>query len=669
MAPQFRRGRGGALPTGLRAWYKTDTLALADLATLTGWPDSSGNGNLLWNGAGTAYNPTFRTNQINGRPAVRFNGQWLQTSTGNVVASSQGTMFVVASRQAQLGGFVRLAEVGGNSHMTMAETIAGGGGISFQMGGTGGNSLTNWGSGYKIYEDWSDGLTFEGCVNGMPDYVSVPVGVVTSGLDFFLCTFGGSAGSYLGQFDIAEVLVWQRSLTMAERTAVRMYLADRFAIPRLQIGLVSYWKLDESAGANAIDSHSVGNTLIPTNGVGTAAGKIGNSRTFSLSVNPVLVQQNETECTNFVGSISVTLPTPAIAGNVLIFAAAIDKSNTINALPVGFTSLGSTLNVAGIMVCYKVATGGETVISTSFGNATISKPCAWAGEYSGLNTSSLIGASVLNNSIASAVQTINLGAVTAQKTNGLFIAFATADSWNSSAWDTGTFSNSFANIARVGSTASTAGKAPLAVASKQTTAGQSIGTAFSTTQTADEMAGLLVEFATFAGKQSLEIASNAYLASGDIDFTFACWLKLASSPNGIALIFCKDDLSANSEYGCFLATSTNIVYFYVIGPGNTYVQLPAGSAITLGTWAHFVMWHDSVNNVICITMNDGAVASLAHTIGVQKNTVPFWIGARLSDAQALNGQVDELGFWKRVLTPAERTALYNGGAGKPYPLT
>jgi hypothetical protein len=81
------------------------------------------------------------------------------------------------------------------------------------------------------------------------------------------------------------------------------------------------------------------------------------------------------------------------------------------------------------------------------------------------------------------------------------------------------------------------------------------------------------------------------------------------------------------------------------------------------------MWHDSVNNVICITVNDGAVSSLAHTIGVQKNTVPFGIGARPTDPQSLNGQVDELGFWKRVLTPAERTALYNGGAGKPYPLT
>jgi hypothetical protein len=33
---------------------------------------------------------------------------------------------------------------------------------------------------------------------------------------------------------------------------------------------------------------------------------------------------------------------------------------------------------------------------------------------------------------------------------------------------------------------------------------------------------------------------------------------------------------------------------------------------------------------------------------------------------AFSGMLDEIGFWKRKLTAAEITALYNGGAGLPF---
>ena len=32
-----------------------------------------------------------------------------------------------------------------------------------------------------------------------------------------------------------------------------------------------------------------------------------------------------------------------------------------------------------------------------------------------------------------------------------------------------------------------------------------------------------------------------------------------------------------------------------------------------------------------------------------------------------DGLIDEVGLWRRVLTPAERTTLYNCGAGLTYP--
>lgn len=78
----------------LTAWWKADSLALADGANVTSWSDSSGLARTLTN-SGTA--PTFVAKGRNAMPGVRFaaaNG-FMQTTTG--LGLSTGTWFVVAS--------------------------------------------------------------------------------------------------------------------------------------------------------------------------------------------------------------------------------------------------------------------------------------------------------------------------------------------------------------------------------------------------------------------------------------------------------------------------------------------------------------------------------------------------------------------------------------------
>jgi hypothetical protein len=83
-----------------------------------------------------------------------------------------------------------------------------------------------------------------------------------------------------------------------------------------------------------------------------------------------------------------------------------------------------------------------------------------------------------------------------------------------------------------------------------------------------------------------------------------------------------------------------------------------------------VAWHDSVGNTINIQVNNGTADSAAHNLGVFYGTAPFAIGARdAAAADYWDGLIDEVGFWKRVLTADERTTLYNGGNGLAYPFT
>jgi len=66
--------------TGCEAWYAASTLALSDGAAVTAWADSSGNGRNLVTWEGT---PNFKANVINGYPAVNFRNESLQMAVNN----------------------------------------------------------------------------------------------------------------------------------------------------------------------------------------------------------------------------------------------------------------------------------------------------------------------------------------------------------------------------------------------------------------------------------------------------------------------------------------------------------------------------------------------------------------------------------------------------------
>ncbi|MFZ5628732.1 MAG: LamG-like jellyroll fold domain-containing protein [Spirochaetota bacterium] len=79
--------------SGAALWLKADALSLADNATVTSWPDSSGNG-LDFSGGGGA---VFRTNFVNGKPVISFNGSshYLARSANSAINTASFTLFVL----------------------------------------------------------------------------------------------------------------------------------------------------------------------------------------------------------------------------------------------------------------------------------------------------------------------------------------------------------------------------------------------------------------------------------------------------------------------------------------------------------------------------------------------------------------------------------------------
>lgn len=194
------------------------------------------------------------------------------------------------------------------------------------------------------------------------------------------------------------------------------------------------------------------------------------------------------------------------------------------------------------------------------------------------------------------------------------------------------------------------------------------------TNTVTQETGKIGKSAGFvaASAQLLSIADNADLSTGDIDFTFACWLYLEAKPGAPMRIAGKYNFSGDQREWLLLWDDAADRYQFVIselgtGASNVVVTANNFGAPPVKTFALVVIWHDSVANTINIQVNNGAIDSTAHAGGVFDSSASFTLGNSIDIAGYWDGRIDAAGFWKKVLTPQEKTIIYNDGFGREMP--
>lgn len=168
---------------------------------------------------------------------------------------------------------------------------------------------------------------------------------------------------------------------------------------------------------------------------------------------------------------------------------------------------------------------------------------------------------------------------------------------------------------------------------------------------------------------------DALLSLGDTDFTAAAWVYQDSKPGAGMRILAKDNLAPNGREYQLLWLNTTDRYRWTVADGTNLVgdvSATTFGAPVLSTWYLIICWHDATANTISIQVNNGGVDSAA-TTGVPGDTVqPFTLGATSSGTFTWDGRIGPTAIWKSaaggggVLTAAQRTALYNGGAGLTY---
>lgn len=174
---------------------------------------------------------------------------------------------------------------------------------------------------------------------------------------------------------------------------------------------------------------------------------------------------------------------------------------------------------------------------------------------------------------------------------------------------------------------------------------------------------------TAAAEQNLTRASEPLLQTGDIQFMLTGWVNPSSGALNDAVIVSRWALATGSlEFTVYFVAGK--LRFYVSSNGIATTFVESAAALT-AAYHFFVVWHDSVANTINIQIDNGAVVSSAYSGGLTAKSLRFCIGASQNNttgtASYMDGAIDSVSYWKRILSAAERTIIYNAGTGLDYP--
>jgi hypothetical protein len=176
---------------------------------------------------------------------------------------------------------------------------------------------------------------------------------------------------------------------------------------------------------------------------------------------------------------------------------------------------------------------------------------------------------------------------------------------------------------------------------------------------------LAMQCAVAGASNYLTTAAGAQWAFGDTDYTVACWGRndYTTSPYLLAATIAGDAYPMYS-----LQIQSNDFLFYTSPDGSHSYYTYTATGATQGVWYYVVGRHDSVNNLLMISVNNGAVtASTAYSLGGRSSsTRKVYIGGT-EGAFGRRVSVQGAGIWNRLLTADEESWLYNGGVGRDYP--
>lgn len=245
MLKKFLGGTFNPLGYGPTGWWKADagvysdagsTLAV-DTNTVQQWNDQSGNGRNLSQGTAGS-RPTYRTNQLNGLPVIRFGGatdddRLTGAAMSNFFASQGKTIFVVYKRTANAAGGL-IGDEGEGSVL-----------IQYTSNGTTSSNFHRDSGGFDGPQTVAATAGSFNIMSFMHDTTNFYTGVNDTRTSSLASTASGASNSLAGALnvgdrsttahnfldgDIAEILFFNSALSESQRQNIERYLAHKYSL-------------------------------------------------------------------------------------------------------------------------------------------------------------------------------------------------------------------------------------------------------------------------------------------------------------------------------------------------------------------------------------------------------------------------------------------------------
>lgn len=179
---------------------------------------------------------------------------------------------------------------------------------------------------------------------------------------------------------------------------------------------------------------------------------------------------------------------------------------------------------------------------------------------------------------------------------------------------------------------------------------------------------------TLASSESFLMAADhaAFDVGATQNFTVTCWVYLDSLDPSSSPRIAMHRASRFPDRGWWLGYfAGNEFQFTVTNSTNSVAasNFPAGGTIATGTWYFLAGRCYAADSPKHIKLDVNAVTveeKFSADAWAEEATAKLRMGRQDSAAWFMDGRIDEAAYFDCVLSDAEITALYNGGAGLPY---
>lgn len=160
------------------------------------------------------------------------------------------------------------------------------------------------------------------------------------------------------------------------------------------------------------------------------------------------------------------------------------------------------------------------------------------------------------------------------------------------------------------------------------------------------------------------------------DFSISLWVNSSSTTNADNGLFTCGSWNASGDLMFMIRKSASDVKLY-LQPygGNPDVECIATLALFDGNWHHIVATYSATANDIIIYVDNSVAYTKTDytslpTINFSSATAYMGTWKLGSNYRGMvDGMIDEVGLWSRVLSSGEVSSLYNSGNALAYPFT